>query len=230
MGATRLLLLIPILTLLSANVSGEELLPRVLLLGDVVYQEPAKEAAKELAGKVEIVFTPIQPGEVRNTTTALENLDHLLGKGKWDLIHFNFGLGDLIYRAPNMKSFRVLPIEAGGGHTTSPEQYENNLRDLTKRLKATGAKLVWASTTPIRHSSTNVFELGSEIKYNAIAAKVMTQEQVAINDMCGQVKLLINMTKPASHGADPFDFDKKPLHPLIVQSILKELELISVPN
>ena len=42
----------------------------------------------------------------------------------------------------------------------APEQYEKNLRELVKRLKATGAKLVWASTTPIRHSSTQRFRDG----------------------------------------------------------------------
>jgi hypothetical protein len=211
--------------MVSAVAFGEEALPRVIILGDSVYQQPTGEVAKMLQDKVVVVYARMLPGEVRNTNTALVNFDRLLGEGKWDLIHFNFGLGDLVYRAPGMKSFRVFPKGAGGVRATSQQQYEKNLRELVKRLKATGAKLVWASTTPIRHSSTDIFVMGSENQYNAIAAKVMAQENVPINDMYTYVKNLIDMNRPASHGADPFYFDRKPLHPPIVQVILDELSL-----
>jgi len=202
---------------------SEDRLPRVLILGDSVYQQPARDAAKELKGRVEVVFATIQPGEVRHTQNAIDNLDTLLGEGGWDLIHFNFGLGDLVHRAPNMKAFRVMAREAGGVRTTSPQQYERNLHTLVERLKATDARLVWASTTPIRHSSSNVFEMGSEIQYNAIAARVMAAQKVPTNDMYSFVRDLIDMKRPASHGADPFFFDRKPLHPPIAKMILREL-------
>ena len=155
--------------------------PRVLILGDRVYQQPARDAAKELKGRVEVVFATIQPGEVRHTQYAIDNLDTLLGEGDWDLIHFNFGLGDLVRRAPQMKTFRVMSREMGGVQTTSPQRYERNFHTLVERLKATDAKLVWASTTSIRHSSSNVFEMGSEIKFNAIAARVMAAQKVPTN-------------------------------------------------
>ena len=218
--ATVLLLLI---VAASNPAISEDRLPRVLILGDSVYQQPARDAAKELKGRAEVVFATLQPGEVRHTQHAIENLDSLLGEGDWDLIHFNFGLGDLVHRAPNMKAFRVMAREAGGVRTTSPQQYERNLRTLVERLKATDARLVWASTTPIRHSSSNVFEMGSEIKYNAIAARVMASQKVPTNDMYSFVRDLIDMKRPASHGADPFFFDRKPLHPPIVEVILREI-------
>lgn len=225
MQAIRQCLLLLIAVLVPATANGDERVPRVLILGDIIYQQPARDAAKELMGKVEVVFASIQPGEVRNTHTALASLDELLGDGNWDVIHFNFGLADLVYRAPGMKSFRVMARHAGGVRATTPEQYETNLRELTTRLKATGARLIWASTTPIRHSTSNVFEMGSEIKYNAIAARVMAKENVPTNDMYSHVKSLIDMTKPASHGADPFYFDRKPLHPPVVDVILTILDL-----
>ncbi len=204
---------------------AEESIPRVLILGDSVYQQPAREAAKELKGRAEVVFAAMGPGEVRNSTKAIEELPRLLGESKWDLIHFNFGLGDLVHCAPNMKSFRVMAREAGGVRATSRDQYKRNLDVLAKRLKATKAKLVWARTTPIRHSSSNVFELGSEIQYNTIADEVMGDHQIPTNDMYEYVKNLIDMERPASHGADPFFFDRKPLHPPIVKAIVEQLEL-----
>jgi len=208
-----------------AAIADDESLPRVLVLGDSIYQQPAKDAANELKGRVEVVYASMQPGEVRNTETALQNLDVLLSDGQWDLIHFNFGIGDLVHRAPNMKAFRVMAREVGGVRATSPQQYEKNLNELVRRLKGTGARLLWASTTPIRHSSSNVFEMGSEVQYNTIAARVMAAHKVPVNDMYRYVRDLIDMKRPASHGADPFYFDRKPLHPPIVSGILNELNL-----
>ena len=203
--------------------AAENALPRVLILGDQIYQQPASELHKELKGKVEIHYPRMKPGVVWNSATALELLDQQLGDGQWDLIHFNCGLGDLIHRVPGVKSFRVMPRPAGGIRTTAPEQYEKNLHALVIRLKATGAKLVWGSTTPIRHSSTNVFEKGTEISYNVIAAKVMAKHGIPTNDMYTFVKGLIDMNKPAGHGADPFFFDRKPIHPPLREVLQKNL-------
>ena len=199
--------------------------PRVLILGDSIYQQPAAEMRKLLQDQVQVVYPPMPPGEIRNTSTALELLDSWLGEEPWDLIQFNFGLGDLVYRAPGMQAFRVLPRYAGGVRATEPLTYEQNLREVVRRLKATGARVIWASTTPIRHSATDLFELGSEIEYNAIAARVMAQEQIPINDMYHHVRSVIDMDKPAAHGADPFFFDRHPLEAFIVPHFQRMLNL-----
>jgi len=225
MQVIQRLILLVVVTALPISAHAQESLPRVLILGDFVYQQPAADVAKALKDQAEVVYVRMNPGEVRHTSAVLATLDTLLGDKKWDIIHFNCGLGDLVYRAPGMKSFRVFPKRAGGVRTTSPQQYENNLRELVKRLKATEAKLIWASTTPIRHSATKVFEIGSEIEYNAIAARVMSANKVPVNDMYTHVKALIDMDKPAPHGFDPFFFDRKPLHPPIVAAIVAALGL-----
>ena len=59
-------------------------------------------------------------------------LSLLKGGRKWDLIHFNCGLGDLIHRMPKINSFRVMPRHAGGIRTTSAKNYKNNLNLLPK--------------------------------------------------------------------------------------------------
>jgi hypothetical protein len=51
----------------------------------------------------------------------------------------------------------------------------------------------------------------------------MAAQKVPTNDMYSFVRDLIDRKRPASHGADPFFFDRKPLHPPIVQVILHEL-------
>jgi len=205
------------------NAQASEPLPRVLIIGDGVYQEPARAAAKELKGRVDVVFSSIAAGEVRNTETALKNLNALLGEGKWDLIHFNFGLGDLVYRAPGLKAFRVMTKNTGGVRAVDARRYGENLRQLVPKLKATGARLIWASTTPIRSSPNGIFDQGSEKQYNEIAAAVMKVHQVPINDMYAYATSVMNMKRPAWF--DPFTFDRKPLHPPIVATIKRLLNL-----
>lgn len=217
-------LLIAFCVAAASGVSAQAL-PRVLVIGDAVYREPVAILAKELKGRVEVVRPELPKGAVLDSASVLEHLDTLLGQGKWDLIHFNVGLGDLIHRAPGMKELRVMPIGSGGVRNTGPARYESNLEELVRRLKATGARLVWASTTPIRASATDVFALGSEIEYNAIAAKVMTDTGIPTNDMYSHVKGMIDMNKPAAHGFDPFDFDRKPIHEPVATVILSSLDL-----
>ena len=232
-------LCIALLTLVALpTMAQDKALPRVLMIGDSIYSQHCRGVSSDLKGRANVVTATWPADVVPSSSTAIEYLDTLLGKidrngnpvpedkqPKWDLIHVNVGLGDLIHRVPNLKSFRVLPIESGGVINTSPKNYEANLDQLIRRLKATGAQVVWASTTPIRASTSNVFEPGKEIEYNAIAAKVMAKHDVPSNDMHVYVKSLIDMDKPAGHGADPFNFDKKPIHMPVVRVIEKAFGL-----
>lgn len=146
-----------------------EALPRVLLIGDSIsmgYTLPVREL---LRGKAN-VHRP--PTNCSATSTGLQSLKAWLGNGPWEVIHFNFGLHDL-----------KLPPE-GIRHAT-PETYEKNLRELVRRLQATGAKLIWASTTPVPNGGVLApnRRFGSVDQYNAIAEKVMRENGVAIDDL-----------------------------------------------
>ncbi len=225
--------------------AGQDDLPRVLIIGDSIAGMYSSQVAKELKdkAKVEAAWRPTHL--VLNSSSALEHLDQLLGRidrnGKpvpqekwpdWDLIHINVGLGDLVHRVPNMRSLRLLPISSGGVIATQPDQYEKNLDALIRQIKSKApvAKIVWANTTPIRASRSNVFKLGTEVEYNAIAERVMQKHGVPINDMHTFVRHLINMDKPAGFGADPFHFDKKPIHMPIVRVIEEMFQLPPIPE
>lgn len=149
-----------------AEVAG---LPRVLLLGDSIsigYTLPVRDFLK---GKANVLRPPMN---CSSTSHALTHLDAWLGEGKWDVIHFNFGLHDA-----------KLPPE--GGRHASPEVYEKNLRRIVTRLKETGATLIWATTTPVPNggfiSPTRRF--GDVARYNSIARKVMEETGVATDDL-----------------------------------------------
>jgi len=144
-------------------------LPRVLILGDSIsigYTLPVREALKGKAN----VHRP--PGNCSSTGYGLTELDGWLGKGRWDVIHFNFGLHDA----------KQLPE---GTRHAPPDVYGKNLRQIVQRLKATGAKLIWASTTPVPLGGNLApnRRFGDIATYNAIALKIMEEEGVAIDDL-----------------------------------------------
>ena len=56
----------------------------------------------------------------------------------------------------------------------------------------------------------------------------MAKHGIPTNDMHAFVKGLIDMDKPAGHGADPFFFDRKPIHPPLREILRKDLGVVPV--
>lgn len=147
-------------------------LPRVLIIGDSISIGYTDFVRKLLQGKAEVARIPVNGGP---TTYGLVNIQSWLGGGHWDVIHFNWGLHDIKLDPAGRK--RQVPIT----------KYEENLRLLVKTLKATGARLIWANTTPVppvpwtkldppRSTSDVPF-------YNAVAKKVMDENGIPIDDL-----------------------------------------------
>ncbi len=152
-----------------AAVEDVDGLPRVLLIGDSVsigYTLPTRELLKGKAN----VHRP--PANCSSTGNGLHHLTSWVGDKTWDVIHFNFGLHDA-----------KLPPE--GVRHAPPDVYEKNLRELVKQMKASGAKLIFATTTPVPNGGnlTSTRRFGSVEEYNAVAQKVMAVNGVAINDL-----------------------------------------------
>ncbi len=151
-------------------------LPRVLLIGDSISMGYTLPVRATLAGRANVHRPPENCGD---TARGVQSLEKWLGSGKWDVIHFNFGLHDLKY--VNEKGALAGP-DQGGKQVASLADYEKNLRAIVARLKRTGAKLVWAATTPVPAGSTGRIE-HDELRYNEVAARVMRELGVAINDL-----------------------------------------------
>ena len=155
-----------------AKIADEPGLPRVLLIGDSIsmgYTLPTREVLK---GKANLHRIPANGG---STKDGIANLDKWLGGEKWDVIHFNWGLHDL-------KHFKDGKMDPNAPQVSNPEEYEKNLRELVKRMKATGAKLIFATTTPVPDGSSGRVA-GDDAKYNAVAARVMKDLGVSIDDL-----------------------------------------------
>lgn len=145
--------------------------PRVLLMGDSILNGYLPAVTKALDGKayVEAWVTPTSQGD----KSLPRQIKEVLAHGPYDIIHFNLGLH-------------------GWQKGRIPEgQFEPLTRAMVQafRENAPKAKLIWASTTPATKQNTPG-ELDAEInptimEHNAMAAKVMKEEGVPVNDLGG---------------------------------------------
>jgi len=153
-------------------------LPRVLLIGDSISIGYTVGVRGEMKGKANVHRIPTNGGP---TTRGLESIDAWLGEGKWDVIHFNWGLHDLAYRNPEAK--RQGNLDKVKGKISTPlDEYAANLEKLVLRMKKTGAKLIFATTTPVPEGEPGR-KVGDDLRYNEAAVKVMKKNGVTVNDL-----------------------------------------------
>lgn len=150
-------------------------LPNVLIIGDSIsigYFKPLQERLKDIA------VVSHNQGNAQHTANGLKKLDEWLGDTHWDVIHFNHGLHDLKY-----VDARGRNASAETGKQQIPiDQYERNLDEMVNRLEKTGAKLIFATTTPVPEG-TGIRAKGDAVIYNRFAETVMKRHGVPINDL-----------------------------------------------
>lgn len=142
-------------------------LPRVLLIGDSVSRGYTLQVRKLLQSKANVHRAPENCGPTAN---GLKKIEVWLGNDRWDVIHFNFGIHD-----------RNTPLA----------DYKQRLEQLLERLSKTGAKLVWASTTPIPDDATKNQSAASIVERNVAAAELMSRYGVATDDLFTAVTPLL---------------------------------------
>ena len=140
-------------------VKDDPKLPRILLIGDSVSRGYTQPVRAVLAGKANVHRAPANCGA---TTSGLKNLDAWLGEGKWDVIHFNFGIHD---------------------RATPAADYAKRLEEIVERLQKTGAKIIWASTTPIPDNPAQKQTAASIVDKNKIAAEIMSKHGIPTDDL-----------------------------------------------
>ena len=155
-------------------------LPRVLIIGDSISIGYMKPLTERLQGKAELVHNP---GNARYSGYGLANLDAWLGDGRWDVIHFNFGLHDLKY----VDDKGLNSSSAETGHIQVPlEKYRENMAAIAKKLKATKAVVIFASTTPYPNDLTSPLRKRDDVaRYNQAALEALKPYGVRVDDLCG---------------------------------------------
>src|SRR5262245_32426333 len=141
-------------------IKDDPALSRVLIIGDSISIGYTLPTRKLLAGKANVHRIAENGGPTINGTKKLSTW---LGDGKWEVIHFNWGLHDI-------------KIDNDGKHKLPLDDYEKNLRELVKHMKATKARLIWASTTPVPEGKVSPTRKNSDvIAFNAVAKKIMDE-------------------------------------------------------
>jgi len=151
-----------------APVAEQSGLPRVLIIGDSISVGYTLPVRKLLASEANVQRIPMNGGTSGNGVFQMEAW---LGKQKWDVIHFNFGLHDLKRMSDGEPQ---VPLAL----------YERYLRLFVARLKLTGAKLIFATTTPVPDGPVNPPRKPEDVAaYNAAALRVMNESGIAIDDL-----------------------------------------------
>lgn len=163
--------------------AAESDLPKVLLLGDSISIGYTPFVIEGMKGKA-VVSRP--KANCGNTQAGLANLDKWIAGGPWAMIHFNWGLHDLCYRNPESKEQGHRDKVKGTLSVPLPE-YQKNLETLVERLKATGATLIFATTTVVPEGEAGRI-VGDDVKYNEVAVRVMKKQGVAIDDLYALTK------------------------------------------
>ena len=138
--------------------ANDDKLPRVLLLGDSICNGYQSLVRDELAGIAYVSFWATSKCTVDRS--YLKQLSYILEEYDYSVIHFNNGLHSL---------------------NTDRNDWEQGLRNALQliREKGKGAKVIWATSTPLKDP--DLTEKSKEL--NAIAARVMQEENIPTNDL-----------------------------------------------
>ncbi len=159
---------------------------RVLILGDSISIGYTPHVRRMLAGRAVVVRPTNAKGGAANCEGANFGVQHVdewlaLEGGAWDVIHFNFGLHDLKRVQPDTGKNSLEPTDP---HQADPARYEEQLRTITDACAATGARLVFATTTPVPAGGVRPHRDPQDpVTYNAVARRVMEEKGVPVNDL-----------------------------------------------
>ncbi len=168
-----------------ANPQEDPSLPNVMLIGDSISIGYTIPVRKLLEGKAN-VFRP--PTNCAYSSRGVANVKSWLGTRRWDVIHFNWRIWDTHY----LRDGKLVRATSEGNYAPSElkirateAQYVDNLKQILAILEGTGAKLIWASTTPVMNRQGERFE--HIAKYNRATAMLMNERGIEIDDLYGLV-------------------------------------------
>lgn len=153
--------------------ANETNLPRVLLIGDSITRDYYPEVEKHLAGRAYVAR--LCTSRFLTDPVLAKELALVLGSTKFDVVHFNNGMH---------------------GWQHSEEEYQKAFPKFLAAIKkyAPDAKLVWASTTPLKESKTlppgKQTEASDEriAARNDIALKAIAGKGIAVDDLNALVR------------------------------------------
>ena len=159
--------------------------PRVLILGDSIsigYTPHVQKSLQQDALIVRPMLTHKAAENCAGTDKGIQEIDRWLsiGGGKWDVIHFNFGLHDL--KRTDAQTGRN-SNDPKDPYQSSPAEYEIQLGEIVKKLKQSGATLIFATTTPVPLGVKPHRDPTDPVTYNRVAESIMQANDIQINNL-----------------------------------------------
>jgi hypothetical protein len=164
-------------------------LPNVLLIGDstqIRYYPLVKKTLKGKANVYRIVeLAPqqiyslfyggplLQPVNGSSSGVGRKNLDEWLGNKQWAVIHFNWGIHNLIKSDDAKKSSLLMQ--------TAIRNYRDDLEVIIDKLENSGAKLVFATTTPVSPEAGYVPDMVEHL--NQVATTLAAKHGISVDDL-----------------------------------------------
>jgi hypothetical protein len=145
-------------------------LPRVLLIGDSITRAYYPKVADLLKGKAYV--GRLASSKCIGDPALVEEVKLVMGESHFDVVHFNNGMH-------------------GWGYTEL--EYREHFPDFLAAIQAGApdAKLIWASTTPVRVAN-HLDQLSDRTdrvrERNAIAADVLTAHEIGFDDLFSLVE------------------------------------------
>ena len=153
--------------------ANETNLPRVLLIGDSIVRDYYPEVEKQLAGKASVAR--LATSRFVADPVLLKEIELVLNATKFEVIHFNNGMH---------------------GWQHSEVEYQKALPKLIKTIRAHApkARLIWATTTPLRDGKGVAYDTKAQYSderiaaRNAIAAEIMKAQTIPTDDLNAAVR------------------------------------------
>lgn len=153
---------------------------KILLLGDSIRMGYASYIKDNLKNTCEVIYDEQDNG--RFAAYTLWQANQLFMKyGHFDIVHWNNGYWDMNIEGPMTDA--IHPID----------EYIHFLKRIIKEIRRNGAKIIFATTTPVLseghaadNTGTNVdirYNNKWVIDYNDAAKKLMDSENIAVNDL-----------------------------------------------
>ncbi|QJW94275.1 SGNH/GDSL hydrolase family protein [Frigoriglobus tundricola] len=161
-------------------------LPRVLLVGDSITRGYYPGVADKLKGRA--IVARLATSKSLGDPVLLDEIKLVIGQAKFDVVHFNNGLH-------------------GWGYTE--EEYAKALPELVAALRkgAPGAKLIWATTTPVREPGKPDLAAAKTDRVkarNKLAGEWLAKEKIATDDL-----FALTIDKPDWVSGDGAHFNQK---------------------
>ena len=176
----------------------------VLIIGDSISMNytPHVRSTLQSAGDAVVVRPTLANGRAENCAGTNNGIKHIdrwlqLDGGDWDVIHFNFGLHDIKQVHPETGKASRDP--AHGLQAPLP-LYVQQLTNIVDTLEATGATLIFATTTPVPEGRVSPYRnVNDATRYNAAAVAIMRERGIAVNDLYAfALPRLAELQKPAN--------------------------------